>query len=236
MSRSLKLDFENVIIFISNEIDLTQLANLFRAPAKVSSNEFLCLIPRDSIELGIRWLHHKLSFFGRKDFPQDLRCSPMKTIYLVMADHDNVPKSGVYVQMSAVSCQFLSLSSTLFSHPSAVSMAKKDYIVYRTEKQTRTHALSIYHSSFIDFNQIPCNSNYQRTRVQIGNYRHTQFPVNSMSSILRIKVSRRLTGASPFKRFPISFHGQNHVNQVCEYLTNQCGCLARKTRKIVILV
>lgn len=69
-----------------------------------------------------------------------------------MADRDNVPKSGVYVQMPTVSCQFLSLSSTLFSHPFAVSMAKKDYIVYRTEKWTRIHASSIYHSSFIDFN------------------------------------------------------------------------------------
>ena len=46
------------------------------------------------------------SSFEKEDFIQDLRCNLMKTIYLVMAGHDNVPMNGIYVQMPILSCQF----------------------------------------------------------------------------------------------------------------------------------
>lgn len=58
-----------------------------------------------------------------------------------MAGHDNVPMSGIYVQMPAVSCQFYLyprrfLPSSLSSSPS-MSMEKNDYIVYQAKKWTR---------------------------------------------------------------------------------------------------
>lgn len=78
----------------------------------------------------------------------------MKTIYLVMAGHDNVPMNGIYVQMSILSCQFyLYPRHFLLHHPPhspfpspsrSMSMEKNDYIVYQAKKWTRR--VSIYHS------------------------------------------------------------------------------------------
>lgn len=48
----------------------------------------------------------ELSSFFEEDFIEDLRCNLMKTIYLVMAGHDNVPMNGIYVQIPVLSCQF----------------------------------------------------------------------------------------------------------------------------------
>lgn len=86
-----------------------------------------------------------------EDFIEDLRCNLMKTIYLVMAGHDNVPMNGIYVQMPILSCQFyLYPRHFLPRHPPppspspSMSMEKNDYIVYQAKKWTR--GVSIYHS------------------------------------------------------------------------------------------
>lgn len=81
-------------------------------------------------------LHPEIFSLERRDFLQDLRCSPMKTIYLAMLGHDNVPESGVYVQMSIVSRQFYLHLRRFLPLVPRCQWGKKNYVVYRTKKRT----------------------------------------------------------------------------------------------------
>lgn len=139
---TVKLDFDDVSSPASALVAFpTRLRIYFSLAVEVSSAEIFCLIPRDLIELGIARLHHELSSpSDGRIFMEDLRCNPMKTIYLVMPGRDNVPKSGVYVQTAAVSCQFSLYLRRFFPRHSPVSIGKKDYIVYRARKQKNGRA------------------------------------------------------------------------------------------------